>query len=60
MWSNSGSGAYSPTGLEEEAAIQAASDAGALGISFYDLHTLTPNQAAVIAGMSYPANPLLG
>ncbi len=39
MYAYSGTGSYSPTPLEEEAALLAASDNRATGISFYDLGT---------------------
>ncbi len=54
MWSYSAQGVYSPTGVEEEAAMQAATDGGAASISFYDLQTMTPAEATVVSDVPYP------
>lgn len=54
MWSNSAQGLYSPTAVEEEGAIEGASNNGASSISFYDLGTATAAENAVIGALPYP------
>lgn len=54
MYSGSGSGIYSPTPMEVQAAFQAASDAGAVGISFYRLTTATASELQTIGNLPYP------
>jgi len=51
----SGMGTFSPTATELAAAVAAASDAGATGVSFYRATTATPAEAAVIASTPWPA-----
>lgn len=53
IWSNSGTGVYNPSAIEEEAAIMAAQASGAQGISFYDLQTLSASQAVALS-LPYP------
>ncbi|MDA8344374.1 MAG: S-layer homology domain-containing protein [Thermaerobacter sp.] len=54
MFSSGGQGVFSPTEFEEEAAFQAASDAGAIGLSFYRLPTMTPEETQAIETLPYP------
>ncbi len=54
MFSGGGQGVFSPTEFEEEAAFQAASDAGAIGISFYRLPTMTPAETQAVQTLPYP------
>lgn len=54
MWSGTGTGLYNPSGVEEEAAMLAASNGGAKAISFYDLRTMSAQQAEVISRLPYP------
>lgn len=54
MWSDSETGVYNPSAVEEEAAMLAASNGGAAGISFYDLGTMSPEETEVISRLSYP------
>lgn len=49
MYGNGATGAYSPTGLEERAAVRAARAAGAEGISFYRWGTASSAEWSVIA-----------
>ncbi|MCY0877292.1 MAG: hypothetical protein OWT28_13620 [Firmicutes bacterium] len=53
IWSNSGVGAYNPSAIEEEAAMLGAQQGGAVGISFYDLQTISPSQAVALT-LPYP------
>ena len=50
----SGQGIFSPTALEVAAAIRAASDAGAVGVSFYRPTTATVAETRVMASRSWP------
>jgi len=50
-----GQGEFSPTAAELQAAVQAASDAGAGGVSFYRASTATPPEQTVIAAAWPPA-----
>jgi hypothetical protein len=54
MFSSGAKGVFSPTPLELQAAFQAASDAGAIGISFYRLPTATSGELAAIRTLPYP------
>ncbi len=54
MFSNGAQGVFSPTPQELQAAFQAASDSGALGISFYRLPTATPAELQTIRTLPYP------
>ncbi len=54
MFSKGEQGIFSPTEFEEEAAFQAASDAGAIGISFYRLPTMTAQETQAITQLPYP------
>ncbi|MCL6445692.1 MAG: S-layer homology domain-containing protein, partial [Alicyclobacillus sp.] len=54
MWTSSGTGVYSPTAVEEEAAMMAATDGGAVGVSFYDLSTMNQDESEVISQLPYP------
>lgn len=49
-----GQGIFSPTALEVAAAMRGASDAGALGVSFYRPTTATPAELAVMASRPWP------
>ena len=49
-----GIGLFSPTAAEVAAAMRAAADAGAAGVSFYRPTTATPAEQAVIAGTAWP------
>ena len=53
-FSNSGRGRFSPNGPELAAALRAASDAGAIGVSFYRGTTATPAEQAVIQSHPWP------
>ncbi len=54
MFSSGAKGVFSPTPLELQAAFQAASDAGAIGISFYRLPTATAAELGAITALPYP------
>lgn len=54
MFSGSGTGVFSPTPMEVQAAFQAASDGGALGISFYRLATATSAELQAIGELPFP------
>lgn len=54
MFSGSGSGVFSPSPMEIQAAFQAASDQGAVGISFYRLPTATAPELQAISQLPYP------
>ncbi len=54
MFTSGGKGIFSPSEFEEEAAFQAASDAGAIGLSFYRLPTMTPQESQAIGTLPYP------
>ena len=54
MFSSGAQGVFSPTQLEIEAAFQAASDAGAIGISFYRLPTATASELQTIETLPFP------
>ena len=49
-----GQGIFSPTAQEVAAAIRAASDAGAIGVSFYRPTTATPSELRVMASRPWP------
>ena len=51
---DSGQGLFSPTPQELSAAMRAASDAGATGVSFYRATTATPAEQAVIMDTPWP------
>ncbi len=53
-FANSGQGRFSPSGPELAAAMRAASDAGAVGVSFYRGTTATPAEQAVIQSHPWP------
>ena len=54
MFSGTAQGIYSPTPLELQAAMQACTAAGAVGISFYRLPTATPAELGAIETLPYP------
>ncbi len=54
MFSSGAEGVFSPTPLELQAAFQAASDAGAIGLSFYRLPTATAAELQAITILPYP------
>lgn len=54
MFSGSERGDYNPAPMEDEAAVEAATDAKASSISFYDLATETNDEASLISSMPYP------
>ena len=54
MFTGGDQGVFSPTPLEVQAAFQAASDAGAIGISFYRLPTATASELQAIGALPYP------
>ncbi len=54
MFSAGAKGVFSPTPLELQAAFQAASDAGAIGLSFYRLPTATSAELEAITALPYP------
>lgn len=53
----SGFGRYNPPPDQVTASARAAVQAGAIGVSFYDLRTQTPAQIAAIAAFAMPAAP---
>ncbi|MDI3297850.1 MAG: S-layer homology domain-containing protein [Bacillota bacterium] len=54
MFASSGSGIYSPTALEIEAAARAARDAGAIGLSFYRWGTATGEEWEAMTAAAAP------
>ncbi|MDI3317900.1 MAG: S-layer homology domain-containing protein [Bacillota bacterium] len=54
LFAGSGTGIYSPTALEIEAAARAARDAGAVGLSFYRWGTATPEEWTAAMAVTAP------
>lgn len=53
-FASGGTGIFSPSPLAMAASIRAASDGGAIGVSFYRYSTWTPDEAQVIASYPWP------